>query len=271
MNRRQRLPKANKNAIPSDLPTGINVNPTEDTTADAKNPKDSTKENVADNKKPEEKEKPKQPGLNTMPVAEEIINKKPLQDFANTVVDKVGNKEIDLSKAFSVVMVGTITDDGKFDQKKSAYLKSSGDQAMIDVAKSAIEAIGDSGILTYLKRLDVNQIKFELVQNDKEIYAIITSTQKSENDAKKVSSGLNGYLTIGKMTVKEEDTLALLNAAKVESKDKTFLLNFNIEKVIAQQLIKRQLEKAEAKRKAAEQTKPNSTAQTANKNANTSK
>ena len=269
MNRRQRLPKANKNAIPSDLPTGINVNPTEETTADATNPKDSTKDNVADNKKPEEK--PKQPGLETLPNADEIINKKPLQDFGETVLDKVAKKEIDLNKPFSVVMFGTITKEGKFDQKKSAYLKSSGDQQMVDTAKSAFEAIGDSGILTYLKRLGVDQIKFELVQNDKEIYAVITSDQKTENDAKKVSSGLNFAMTIGKSTVKEEDTLALLNAAKVESKNKTFILNFNIEKAIAQQLIKRQLDKAEAKRKAAEQNKPNSTAQTINQNVNTSK
>ena len=269
MNRRQRLPKINKNAIPSDLPTGINVNPTEDTTADAKNPKGSTKENVADNKNPEEK--PKQPGLDTLPNADEIINKKPLQDFGNEVLDKVAKKEIDLSKSFSVVMFGTITADGKFDQKKSAYLKSSGDQAMVDTAKSAFEAIGDSGILTYLKRLGVDQIKFELVQNDKEIYAVITSDQKTVQKATTVASGLNLALGIGKSTVKEEDTLALLNAAKVESKEKTFILNFNIEKAIAQQLIKRQLEKAEAKRKAAEQNKPNSTAQTVNNNANTSK
>lgn len=269
MNRRQRLPKVNKNAIPNDLPTGINVNPTEDTTAGTKNPKGSTKENIADNKKTEEK--PKQPGLDTLPNADEIINKKPLQDFGNEVLDRVAKKEIDLSKPFSVVMFGTITDEGKFDQKKSAYLKSSGDQAMVDTAKSAFEAIGDSGILTYLKRLGVDQIKLELVQNDKEIYAVITSDQKTVQKATTVASGLNLALGIGKSTVKEEDTLALLNAAKVESKDKTFILNFNIEKAIAQQLIKRQLDKAEAKRKLEEQNKPNSTAQTVNTNANTGK
>ncbi len=270
-NRPQKLPKARKNAIPNDLPDGI-VLPGDENQAEIKEPKNPSKENTAANKdKNEEKEKPKQNGLETLPVADDIINKKPLQDFGNEVLDKVGNKQIDLTKAFSVVMVGTITDDGKFDQKKSAYLKSSGDQAMIDTAKSAIEAIGDSGILTYLKRLDVNQIKFELVQNDKEIYAIITSDQKSVPKASSVATGLNFALGIGRSTVKEEDTLALLNAAKVESKEKTFILNFNLEKAIAQQLIKRQLDKAEAKRKLEQQTKPNSTAQTVNKNENTSR
>jgi len=78
-------------------------------------------------------------------------------------------------------------------------------------------------------------------------------------------------ISIGKMTVKEEDTLALLNAAKVESKDKNFILNFNLEKTIAQEMIKRQLQKAEAKRKEQQQQQPNSTAQTKNADKTVSK
>lgn len=221
-------------------------------------------------KKDDEKEEPKQPGLDSLPVAEEVINKKPLQDFGDGVLDKVAKKEVDLTKPFSVVMVGTITDEGKFDRTKSAYIKTGGDQAMVDVAKLAIEAIGDSGILTYLKRLDVSQIKFELVQDDKQVYAVITSNQPTVKKAETVSSGLNTAISIGKMTVKEEDTLALLNAAKVESKDKNFILNFNLEKAIAQEMIKRQLQKAEAKRKE-QQQQPNSTAQTENADKTTGK
>lgn len=269
LNRKPRVPKVKGNEIPLDLPDGININPTEDAKIDPKNPKTTKDETTAETKP--EPEKPKQPGLQTMPVAEEAINKKPLQDFGNVVLDKVAKKEVDLNKEFSIVMVGTITDEGKFDQKKSAYLNTSGDQAMVDVAKSAVEAIGDSGILKYLKAVDINQIKFELVQNDKEIYVVITSDQKSENSARTISSSLNGYLTVGKMTVKEEDTLALLNASKVESKGKTFLLNFKLEKPFAQEMIKRQLEKAEAKRKLAEEAKPNSTAQKTNTQENAGK
>lgn len=268
-NRKQKLPKIKGNEVPMDLPDGINVNPTEEAKTDPKKP-NTTKDETTAEKKPEP-EKPKQPGLQTMPVAEEAINKKPLQDFGNVVLDKVAKKEVDLNKEFSVVMVGTITDEGKFDQKKSKYLTTSGDQAMVDVAKSAVEAIGDSGILKYLKAVDVNQIKFELVQNDKEIYVVITSDQKSDQRAKSVSSSLNIFLEAGKGTVKEEDTLALLNASTVESKGKTFVLNFKLEKPFAQEMIKRQLEKAEAKRKLAEEAKPNSTAQKTNTQENSGK
>ncbi len=263
----QKLPKASKNRII--IPdTPIGDNPIGENAA--KNPKpDAKKPDAAETAKNETEQETKQPGLESLPVAEDIINKKPLQDFGDGVLEKVSKKEVDLTKAFSVVMVGTITKDGKFDRKKSAFLKTGGDEAMINVAKLAIEAIGDSGILTYLRTLNVETIKFELVQDDKQIYAIITSDQKNEQSAKAVTSGLNTAISIGKMTVKEEDTLALLNAAKVESKDKNFILNFKMDKPFAQELIKKQLQKAEEKRKQPQQ--PNSTAQTGSVNKTASK
>lgn len=219
----------------------------------------------ADKKKKDEeeaakKDEAKQPDLSSLPVAEDVINKKPLQDFGDEVLDKVAAKTVDLTKPFAVVMQGSITKDAKFDQKKSRYIKADGDQEMIDVAKSAIEAIGDSGILTYLQQLNVEKINFTLVQDDKEIYAIITSDQPSEQKAKTVSSGFNAMLSIGKSTVKEADTLALLNAATVENQGKSFVLNFKLNKPIAQELIKRALDKAEAKRQEAQ--KPQGTAVT---------
>jgi hypothetical protein len=281
------LPPAANNPITGDLPSSpLGGNPIGSPSASSNNkprvrtsrkpsklpnesPKDLPKLDEETAKKDEPKpEETKQPDLSSLPVAEEIINKKPLQDFGNDVLDKVAAKEVDLTKNFAVVMQGAITKEGKFDPKKSAYLTSAGDEEMINIAKSAIGAIGDSGLLTYLQSLGVENIRFELVQNDKEIYAVITSDQKTDSRAKTVSSGLNNAISIGKMTVKEDDTLALLNAAKVESQGKNFVLNFKLEKPAAQELINRQLKKAEAKRQ--QQQQPNGTAVT-KPNQNTSK
>lgn len=220
---------------------------------------ETAKKEKEEAEKEAKKEESKQPDISSLPVAEEIINKKPLQDFGDGVLDKVTAKKVDLNKNFTVVMQGGITKDGKFDQKKSKYVKTDGDEDMVNVAKDAIEAIGDSGLLTYLQKLGVENINFTLVQDDKQIYAIITSDQKSESKAKSISSGLNTAISLGKATVKEQDTLALLNAAKVESQGKNFVLNFNLEKPIAQELINRQLIKAQAKRQ--EQQQPNGTAE----------
>lgn len=222
---------------------------------------------TAENKKEKEKPEPKQPDLSSMPVAEEVINKKPLQDFGDVVLDKVTAKTVDLSKPFMVVMQGVIDKNGKFDPNKSGYLKADGDPEMVNLAKDAIEAIGDSGILTYLTKFKVEKVNFTLVQDDKQIYAIIASDQKTENQAKTIASGMNNYITIGKLTVKEPDTLALLNASKVENQGKNFVLNFNLEKSVAQELIKRQLDKAQAKRQQQQQPSGNVGSKDANLNA----
>lgn len=279
MNTTPSLPPINNNPIAGNIPTSpLGSNPTVTTPSyprgrfsirkPIKTPRlnnDSLKtlpdlDKETAKKEADEKEESKQVDLSSLPVAEEIINKKPLQDFGDAVLDKVTAKTVDLNKPFTVVMQGGITKDGKFDQKKSRYVKTDGDQEMINVAKSAIEAIGDSGLLTYLQKLGVENISFTLVQDDKQIYATITSDQKSENRAKLVSSGLNTFISLGKPTIKEADTLTVLNAAKIEAQGKNFVLNFNLDKPIAQELINRQLQKAQAKR--AEQQQPNGTAVT---------
>ena len=220
------------------------------------------------------KKEPKQPDIASDPVSADVINKKPLQDFGDVVLEKVTKKEIDLTKNFLVEMQGTITDEGKFDRdpKKSRFVKTEGDQAMVDVAKSALEAIGDSGLLTYLKNLGIDKVNFTIQQDNDQIYVVIMSEQKTEQRANSISSGLNNLISLGKKTVKEEDTKMLLDAATSESKGKNFVLNFKLLKPIAQDMINRQLQKAEAKKKEAEKTKqPNSTAQTTNTNQETAK
>ena len=226
--------------------------------------------------KPEEKKvEEKQPDISSLPVDETKLNKKPLEDFVNNTVlpglAKTENK-LDLSKQFLVVMEGTITKDGKLDKdpKKSRFIRREGDEEMINVAKSAIEAVGDSGMLGYLRDLGVEKVNFTFVQDDKQIYAVISS-ESSEAKARTISSGLNFLLTYAKGSDKvETDVKTLLSSAKVEPKGKSFVLNFAIPKPIAQEMITRKLQEAEAKKKA-EQTKPNSTAQSVNTNQQTSK
>ncbi|HXH69121.1 MAG TPA: hypothetical protein VNI60_02120, partial [Pyrinomonadaceae bacterium] len=180
-----------------------------------------------------DKTEEKQPDENQPPVGSDAvtaveINKKPLEDFAETVLEKtaVENKQkIDLTKPFMVVMDGVISKDGKFVRAKSKYVKSAGDQEMIDVAKEAIEAIGNSGLLGFLRNLDVEKINFTLVQDDKQIYAIIASDQKSPERANTLTSGFNGLLKsaylLDSTGMKKlgDDEKVLLNSAKTSSKD----------------------------------------------------
>ena len=260
-----RLPKI-KNESPKTLPS-------DDELAGKTKDKDS-----------KDKTEEKQPDANQPPVGSDAvtaveINKKPLEDFAETVLEKTSaenKKKIDLTKPFMVVMDGVISKDGKFVRAKSKYVKSAGDQEMIDVAKEAIEAIGNSGLLGFLRNLDVEKINFTLVQDDKQIYAIIASDQKSPERANTLTSGFNGLLKsaylLDSTGMKKlgDDEKVLLNSAKTSSKDKQFILNFAMPKKDAHDMINRNLQK-EAKKRAEKNNQPNSTAQNADGNSKTSK
>lgn len=208
-----------------------------------------------------------QPPVSSESVTDFQPNKKPLEDFADEILAKRADvqKKLDLTKSFKVVMSGVLTEDGKLDPKKSRYVKlkdeEQGDQEMVNIAKDAIEAVNNSGLFYYLKTLGVDKVDFTLIQDDKQVYAIISSSQKDENKAKSVSSGFNTLLSLAKLKVKEDELKTLLDSAKVEPQGKNFVLNFTIDKPTAQQMIEKKLQEAEAK---AKEKQPNGAAQNTN-------
>jgi hypothetical protein len=242
----QVTPTPNKNAISGnipDLPYSIGTNPVPPPTVKGgikpsrtfpnrppkiKNNNSSPKElpkldgetaaENKENKKDEKTAEANQPPLNSEAVTEFKPNKKPLEDFADGILAKRAdaNSKLDLTKSFTVRMTGELDKDGKLDPKKSRYVKlkdeEQGDAEMVNVAKSAIEAVNNSGLFYYLKQVGVDKVDFTLVQNDKQIYAIIKSAQPDENKAKTVSSGFNTILGIAKLAVKEEELKTLLTS-----------------------------------------------------------
>lgn len=224
--------------------TNTNTKPDEDTVAD---------------KTDETKEIPTASASD--PVTAVEINRKPMTDFADSVLVKWTANELDLNQPFTVVLDGVVTKDGKLDKLKSKWdtTKEKGDAAMIEVAKQSVEAISQSGWLAYLRNLGVEKINFTLVQDDQQITAIITSDQKTPNLARQVSSGLNGHISIAKVVMKNpSDERTLLDGATVTSEGRNFILNFKIPKPVAQEMINRNLKEAQAKKQL--QAQPNGTA-----------
>lgn len=203
-------------------------------------------------------------------VKEIEINKKPFEDLGDSVNEKLAKNEIDLNKPFTVVLDGALTADGKFDPKKTRFVKTSGDEKMVDVAKSALEAIGNSGFLGYLKNSGVEKVNFTLVQDDKQIYAIIVSDQKTPEKASTTASGLNTMLSALVIADKsglkklDDNSRILLNNSKVTSDGKNFVLNFTLPKADAQNLINQTL-KERAEKKASQ---PNTKTEIGNNNTN---
>lgn len=253
----QKLPKI-KNNSPSKLP-----NFEDDVAAEKKDKKDKTDEKLAAKN---------QPPIESEAVNEIEINKKPFEELGDNLNDKLAKKEVDLNKPFLVILDGTITADGKLDSKKSKFVKFEGDEQMIEVAKQAIEAVGNSGFLGHLKNNGVDKVNFTIVQNDKEISVIILSDQKTPEKAGTIASGFNtllaGLIFADKNGFKklDENSKTLVNNSKVTSEGKKFKLNFVLPKQQAQDLINRSLkDRAEKK---AKQQQPNSSAEL-NNNSNT--
>ncbi len=261
------LPQSNPNAITGDLPSFGN-----DTTSSYKPPRprktprvknpggviDTLDDNDVAEVKPSPTPTPELPkAMTSAEITAVEINKKPLVDFADDVATKWETKEVDLNQPFTVVLNGVLAADGSLDLKTSKFdvAKQKGDPKMIDVGKAALEALGKSGYLTYLKNLNVDKFNATLVQDDTQITVIITSSQKTPEGAKTIASGLGMAITVGKQITQDpSDERTLLNSAKVTSDGKNFVMNFAIPKPIAQEMINRKLKEASAKK--ATQPKP---------------
>lgn len=190
-----------------------------------------------------------------MPVKMDEINKKPFEDIADEINSRREKGEIDLSRNFIVVLDGTITADGKLDPKKSKFLRSEGDEEWVRVAKSALQALGDSGALGYLREKGIEQINITLGQNDNELYAIVLSDMKSPEKAATVASGLNTLLAAAMLmdnngvTKLDEMSKVLLNNSKITSEGRNFRLDFKLPKKEARDLIEKTLNnRAETKK-----------------------
>lgn len=180
------------------------------------------------------------------------INKKPLQDFGAKVLSQVQNKEVDLSENFLVEVSGEITKGGKLAPQKTQYIRSEGDEKMIAVAKSAIEAINDNGIFIYLSQLGIDKISLILEQNDNEISAVIRGDTTSANRARSIESMLNMAVSAVKENAKtDDDSRVILGGTKVSANEKSVTIKTAVEKSVGQEMIQRHLNKETERREKA--------------------
>ena len=272
-NKKQRLPKTNNNAIPKNLPDGIVIpEDTNSTTDNADTAKNNPKKNPKDDKNVS-----KQPDIKSEIIKDFRPNKTPLKDLAKDVLkmrrDEKNN--FDLSKNFTIVMNAVLTEEGKFDPKKTTYdtEKSTGDERMRNIAKRAMEKIGDSQIFYYLKGIGVDKINFVLEQNDNELRAVVTTVLPSKMRANTVSTLFSSYKDFAVQNIKadDKDLHVLLKGIEGNPVEKNFVITFNLDKPTVQAMIKEQLDKAEKSEAEEKIQKPNGNAQTVNTKEKTGK
>lgn len=175
-------------------------------------------------------------------------NKRPLEDLANLVNEKVSAEKVDLTKPFSIQLEGVLKGDGKLDPKKSKFTKSEGDAAMIDVGKNFVEAINDSGLFYYLKQFGIEKVKITLSQDETTVRGIITSEFPSQERARTIASGFNAVFSLAKMQNKEDNVKVLLENWRTTTDAKNLSINFAAPIIEVQAFVKRELDKIALKK-----------------------
>lgn len=180
---------------------------------------------------------------------ESEINRNPLQDFSERVLQSVLEKKVDLTKPFSVELEGVLDGDGKLDPQKSKFIKSEGDAEMIAIGKDLIETVNASGLFAYLRNMGAENVKLALAQNESECYFNIVSEQKTPERAKTTASAFDALVIMALMLDKQsakkldDNSRALLNGIKVNYKGSEITLNFTFQKTFIQELINSGLQK----------------------------
>jgi hypothetical protein len=173
--------------------------------------------------------------------SKDVINKKPIQDFADFVSEKIVKNEVDLNAPFSIELEGFLNKDGKLDVNKSKFVKSEGDAQIIEVVKAGISAVSDSNLLAYLENLGVENVNLVVSQDANNFSAVIKSEVKSDARAKTLSSGFNTLLHIAKTDRKHQKEEVLLKAMRTSAQGKFFVLDFAMPKATLQELIRSEI------------------------------
>ncbi len=267
-NRKPILPKKKDSVVDGDLP--------DDPLADLDDNARPGKEDVAANtdkpaKSPSPGVKPSAKPDDNSPLPAVEINKQPLYDFVDGVVEKVNARKVDLKGKFHVVMNAYVTEEGRLDPERSRWIpeEEQGDPQMILVAKDAVEKVGDSGWLVYLSDQGIKNVRVVFFQDDEQLAVNIIAIMPSQNNARMVASGFRTMKSFALnlhnngTKVLKEDEVVLLNAAEINNEKNLLKIDFILKKDIAQQIINTRLqeyqaEKAKKKLQSPSPSQPNS-------------
>lgn len=172
---------------------------------------------------------------------EGIINKRPIQDFADSVSEKIVRDKVDLNAPFSVELEGFLNQDGKLDVEKTKFVKLEGNAQIIEVVKAGISAVSDSNLFAYLKQIGIENINLIVSQNENNFSAIIKSDVKTGSRANSISSGFNMLLFAAKTVRERQKEEVLLNAMKTSAQGKFFVLDFAMPKADLQEIIRNEI------------------------------
>jgi len=246
------VPTPTPEASPSPLPEAAPAAKT-DVEVAANSKAEDLKTPATDPKTPEEAEQE----LNKIAAENNVvrpnendINTRPLKDWlarANALRDK---GQLDLSSEIEITIAASLNTDCKL--TNPIVIQKTGDARLIDVAKDMVSAIGDSGMLSFLRdprkvadptKLSCDamplQVTIKLDQND--IAAKVESQADSPERAVEMAKGYNTLLAVGEFVKRGHDEEILYRNTKVTSEGKQILVNFSMPRPTASEMLKKQL------------------------------
>jgi len=225
-------------------------------------PEASPANTTAENTKPETPKTPEQAEAELNKIAEENgvvrpneneINTRPLKDWLARA-DSMRNKgELDLTSAVEITIAAKLSPQCKLTD--AVVVQKTGDARLTEVAKEMVGAIGDSGMLSFLRdpkkikdpkvlTCDEMPLQLTIKLDQNEINAKVETEADTPQRATEMASGYNGLLTLGQFARRGKDEEVLYRNTKVTSEDKKILVNFSMPRQTASEMLKKQLTKS---------------------------
>jgi hypothetical protein len=166
---------------------------------------------------------------------------------ANALRDK---GQLDLSSEIEITIAANLDTDCKLSDPN--VVQKTGDARLIDVAKDMVSAIGDSGMLSFLRdprkvtdptklTCDAMPLQVTIKLDQSDIVAKVETQAESPERAVQMAKGYNTLLAVGEFAKRGHDEEILYRNTKVTSEGKQILVNFSMPRPMASEILKKQL------------------------------
>jgi hypothetical protein len=228
----------------------------------AASPTTSPTVTTAENAKPETPRTPEEAEAELNKIAAETgvvrpneneINTRPLKDWLARADSMRSRGELDLTAAVEITIAAKLSPECKLIDAN--VVQKTGDARLVDVAKEMVGAIGDSGMLSFLRdpkkvkdpkvlSCDAMPLQLTIKLDQAEISAKVETEADTPQRATEMASGYNGLLMVGQFARRGKDEEVIYRNTKVTSEEKKILVNFSMPRQTASEMLKKQLTKA---------------------------
>jgi hypothetical protein len=242
-------PTPTPEASPSPLP---NASPEQDLKAQDDTAKKTSDADAKSPEDPEDIEKKLQAIARENSVArpnEDEINKRPLKDWLAHANELKVKGQLDLSSAVEITIAAKLNSDCRL--SNAEVIQKSGDARLTDVAKEMVSAIGDSGMLSFLRDprkkdpatrgCDEIPLQLSIKLDQSEISAQVESQADSAERAAQMAKGYNDLLSVGQFVKQGKDEEAIFKNTRVTSEGKQIIVNFTMPRQTAGEMLQKQL------------------------------